>query len=108
MDLAKYIRDIPDFPKPGILFKDITPLLLDPDALAACTSALAARAARPEAVVAIESRGFVFGTALALHWRVPFVPADVCAARKKTRMCCRPWPSSGTASPSVPYLLAAQ
>ena len=74
-DLRRYIRDIPDFPKPGILFRDITPLLLAPGALAEAVSQLAQRVAPPEAVVAIESRGFVFGAGLALHWRVPLVPA---------------------------------
>jgi adenine phosphoribosyltransferase len=74
-DLARLIRDVPDFPKPGILFKDITPLLADPAGLAEAVRAMAARTARPEAVVAIESRGFVFGTALALHWKVSLVPA---------------------------------
>jgi adenine phosphoribosyltransferase len=75
LDLRTYIRDVPDFPRPGILFKDITPLLLRPEALRAAVEGLAARAARPDAVVAIESRGFVFGTGLALHWGVPLVPA---------------------------------
>jgi adenine phosphoribosyltransferase len=74
-DLRRWIRDIPDFPKKGVVFKDITPLLLDPAAFASCIGQLATRAQRPEAVVAIESRGFVFGTALALHWKVPLVPA---------------------------------
>jgi adenine phosphoribosyltransferase len=75
IDLRRHIRDVPDFPRPGILFKDITPLLLDPAALADSIDQLAARAQRPDAVVAIESRGFVFGTGLALRWQVPFVPA---------------------------------
>jgi adenine phosphoribosyltransferase len=74
-DLRRLIRDVPDFPRKGIVFKDITPLLLDPEAFAAAVRQLAARAERPEAVVAVESRGFVFGAALALHWKVPFVPA---------------------------------
>lgn len=74
-DLARHIRDVPDFPRKGILFKDITPLLLDPAAFAASIRGLAERAPKPEAVVAIESRGFVFGTGLALHWGVPLVPA---------------------------------
>jgi len=74
-DLSRFIRDVPDFPRKGILFKDITPLLLDAAALAESIRALAARAAKPDAVVAIESRGFVFGTGLALHWGVPLVPA---------------------------------
>ncbi len=75
MDLRRYIRDVPDFPRAGILFKDITPLLAAPEALAAATRSLATRVERPEAVVGIESRGFIFGTAMALHWAVPFVPA---------------------------------
>ncbi len=74
-ELRHLIRDVPDFPRKGIVFKDITPLLLDPAAFAESVRQMAARAARPEAVVAIESRGFVFGAALALHWAVPFVPA---------------------------------
>ena len=73
--LRRLIRDVPDFPRRGVVFKDITPLLLDPAGLAECVRLMADRAPRPEAVVAIESRGFVFGTALALHWAVPLVPA---------------------------------
>ncbi len=74
-ELARHIRDVPDFPRKGIVFKDITPLLLDPGALSDAVRQMAALAARPDAVVAIESRGFVFGTGLALHWNVPLVPA---------------------------------
>lgn len=75
MSLERFVRDVPDFPRKGILFKDITPLLANPDALAEAVRALADRTRRPGAVVAIESRGFVFGTGLALHWQVPLVPA---------------------------------
>ena len=75
MDLRRYVRDVPDFPKKGILFKDITPLLSDPAAFATAVERMASRVEKPDAVVAIESRGFVFGAALALHWKVPFVPA---------------------------------
>jgi adenine phosphoribosyltransferase len=74
-ELERFIRDVPDFPRKGIVFKDITPLLADPGALRECIGAMAARCERPDAVVAIESRGFVFGAGLALHWGVPFVPA---------------------------------
>jgi len=74
-DLRRLIRDVPNFPRPGILFKDITPLLRSPEGLASCLEQLASRTARPDAVVAIESRGFVFGTGLALRWGVPLVPA---------------------------------
>ena len=75
IDLRRYIRDVPGFPRQGIVFKDITPLLADPGALAETVRELAVRCAAPDAVVAIESRGFVFGTGLALHWKVPLVPA---------------------------------
>lgn len=75
IDLRHYVRDVPDFPKPGIVFRDITPMLLNPQAFSACIDRLAAAASPADAVVAIESRGFVFGAGLALRWQVPFVPA---------------------------------
>ncbi|HEY2636405.1 MAG TPA: adenine phosphoribosyltransferase, partial [Solirubrobacteraceae bacterium] len=77
MDLRPYVRDIPDFPKPGIVFKDITPLLLDPAALDAAVSALAAYAAPlgVDYVVAAEARGFILGAALARQLGAGFVPA---------------------------------
>ena len=74
-DLRRYIRDVPDFPRKGIVFKDITPLLNEPSALGQAVAWMSGRIPRPGGVVAIESRGFVFGTALALHWRVPLVLA---------------------------------
>jgi adenine phosphoribosyltransferase len=74
-ELARFIRDVPGFPRPGIVFKDITPLLADPDALATALEQMAAPLARPQAVVAVESRGFVFGAGLALRWQVPLVLA---------------------------------
>ena len=75
LDLRTWIRDVPDFPKPGIVFKDITPLLAEPRAFAHAIERMAARVAPPDAVVAIESRGFLFGAGLALRWHVPLVPA---------------------------------
>ena len=71
------IRDIPDYPKPGIQFKDITPLLLDAGALDAATVALAewARPREVELVVAAEARGFILGGALARELGAGFVPA---------------------------------
>jgi adenine phosphoribosyltransferase len=77
VDLRGYIRDVPDFPKPGIVFKDVTPLLLDPAAFDYAVAALADRA-RPlgvELIVAAEARGFIFGGALARELGVGFVPA---------------------------------
>ena len=73
--LEDHIREVPDFPKKGIRFKDIMPLLHSPEAFKATIDRLAAAVARPDAVVGIESRGFLFGAPLALHWQVPFVPA---------------------------------
>ena len=75
IDLRAFIRDIPDFPRKGVRFRDITPLLADPRALSQAIRQMAERIERPDALVAIESRGFVFGSGLALHWGVPFVPA---------------------------------
>jgi adenine phosphoribosyltransferase len=76
MDLKKLIRDIPDFPKPGILFRDITPLLSSPKAFSYVISefAKAIQSEHCSAIVAIESRGFIFGAALALREGLPFVP----------------------------------
>jgi adenine phosphoribosyltransferase len=77
IDLRTRIRDIPDFPKPGIVFKDITPLLLDPGALDAAVYRLASFAAPLDVdlVVAAEARGFILGGAIARQLGVGFVPA---------------------------------
>ncbi len=75
--LRALVRDIPDFPSRGIVFKDITPLLLDPVGLDAAVEGLAERS-RPlevEYVVAPEARGFILGAALARELRAGFVPA---------------------------------
>ncbi len=76
MDLAPYIRDIPDFPKPGILFKDITPLLAEPRAFQESIERLYEHyRARPlDAVAAAEARGFLFAAPLALRLQKPLVP----------------------------------
>ena len=76
VDLTNFIRDVPDFPKAGILFKDITPLLADAEALRAAIEQLAQpyRNGAVDLVVGIESRGFIFGTALARELGVGFVP----------------------------------
>jgi len=77
VDLRRFVRDIPDFPKPGIVFKDITPLLLDTGALNATVEALAAiaRPLKVDFVVAAEARGFILGGALARELGAGFVPA---------------------------------
>jgi adenine phosphoribosyltransferase len=76
MDLKSYIRDVPDFPKPGIMFKDITPLLGNAEALDYTCSALAKPFADKKVtrVAAIESRGFIFGSCVARILDAGFVP----------------------------------
>jgi len=76
IELLPYVRDIPDFPKPGIVFKDITPLLGNAGALHRCVAALAEPFGdkQLDAVCAIESRGFIFGAALARELGAGFVP----------------------------------
>ncbi len=77
VNLRGYVRDIPDFPTPGILFRDITPLLLDPRAMGAAVTRLAkyARDLELDYVVAAEARGFILGGALAHALHAGFVPA---------------------------------
>ena len=76
MDLRQYIRDVPDFPQPGVLFRDITPLLADPAVFGYVLETMAEpyRDSGLDAVVGIESRGFLFGAPLADRLRLPFVP----------------------------------
>lgn len=76
MDILPFIRDVADFPRPGIAFKDLTPLLGDAAAFAQVIDALAApfRQARIERVCAIEARGFVFGAPVATALGCGFVP----------------------------------
>jgi adenine phosphoribosyltransferase len=76
-DLRALIRDIPDFPKPGIVFKDITPLLLDPHAVDTAVEGIAEWAGPRgvDFVVAAEARGFILGAAIARDLRAGFVPA---------------------------------
>jgi adenine phosphoribosyltransferase len=76
IDLRDYIRDVPDFPKPGIVFKDITPLLSDPKAFSYSIDQLYERYSdqRIDAIVAAESRGFIFGAPLAIKLSTAFVP----------------------------------
>jgi adenine phosphoribosyltransferase len=76
LDLKAFIRDIPDFPKPGILFRDITPLLGNPAALRESVRQLADpyRGQKINAVVAAEARGFIFAAPLAIELNAGFVP----------------------------------
>src|SRR5262245_3493168 len=76
MQLTDYIRDIPDFPKPGILFKDITPLLAEPAAFAESIRQLCEhyRGAKLDAIAAAEARGFLFAAPMALQLDKPLVP----------------------------------
>lgn len=76
MDLKTYVRDVPDFPKPGIMFKDITPLLRAPAAFGESVERLADpfREEKITAVAGIESRGFIFGSCVARILGVGFIP----------------------------------
>ncbi len=82
-ELSSVIRDIPDFPKKGIMFKDITPLLKDPRKYRQAIDGLAAslKPYQPEAIVSMEARGFLFGAALAYALGIGFVPV-----RKKGKL----------------------
>lgn len=75
-ELHPYIRDVADYPKPGIVFKDITPLLGDPGALSLAVELMANpyRGEHVSAVIGAESRGFIFGTAVAQALNAGFVP----------------------------------
>ena len=86
--LKALVRTVPDFPKPGILFYDITTLLKDKAGFAKLIDALAAHYAdrKIDLVLGIEARGFIFGPALAYRLNAGFVP---CASRAN---CPRPWP----------------
>ena len=94
--LTSRIRDVPDFPKPGIVFKDITPLLADAEALNGAVETLAERVAplRPEIVLGAESRGFILGPALAIRLGIGFA-----IARKPGKL---PW-TTVTASYALEY-----
>ena len=76
MDLKEWIRDVPDFPKQGIIFKDITTLLKEPEAFKKAIDLMAAdyQTRKIDRIVAIESRGFIFGSALAYRLGTGFVP----------------------------------
>ncbi|MCU1498462.1 MAG: apt [Acidimicrobiales bacterium] len=87
--LAGLIRDIPDFPKPGVVFKDITPLLADPDALRTAVDGLADAFAgtRVDRVVGVEARGFILGAPVAYRLGAGFAPV-----RKAGKL---PWDTEG-------------
>src|SRR5687767_7199262 len=74
--LDKKIRDVPDFPKPGVMFKDITPLLADPAAFSTAVDAIVVSFGRGtiDKVVGIEARGFIIAAPVAYHFSAGFVP----------------------------------
>ena len=76
MNLHKFVRTVPDFPKDGILFRDITPLLADIEAFnfAIDNMVLLSKQFRPDIIAGIESRGFLFGAPISLRLGLPFVP----------------------------------
>ena len=85
MLIADYIRAVPDFPKPGILFRDISPLLGSSEAFGVSIDGLAERTAsfKADVIAGIESRGFIFGVPLAQKLGLPFVPV-----RKPGKLPC--------------------
>ncbi len=85
LPLAQYIRAVPDWPKKGILFRDITPLLADPRAFPAAVDALCApfKRAGVQFVAGVEARGFIFGAAVAAKLKAGFIPI-----RKKGKLPC--------------------
>ncbi|MSQ09046.1 MAG: adenine phosphoribosyltransferase [Dehalococcoidia bacterium] len=76
MDLKKWVRDVPDYPKPGILFRDLTPLLAHPPAMRYAVDSLAAhiKARRVDAVCCIDARGFLFGAPVGVKLGLPVIP----------------------------------
>lgn len=76
MDLTAYIRDVLDFPKPGVLFKDIMPLMANPEAFAFAVKEMCAHytASRVDAIAAAEARGFLFAAPMALQMKKPLIP----------------------------------
>ena len=76
LDLKSLIRDVPDYPSAGILFRDLTPLMANADAMRHVTETLSAHLSekRTEAIAAIDARGFIFGAPVASQLGVPFVP----------------------------------
>ena len=88
--LANAVRDVPDFPKPGILFKDITPVLADPALLSATIDGMIAATGitQVDKVIGIDARGFIFGSLIAAKLNAGFIPI-----RKKGKL---PWKTLGT------------
>ena len=76
VDFRSFIRDVPDFPKPGILFRDITPLLGNGPAFRTCITQMCERLSphKPQIISGIESRGFIFGATMAVEMGIGFVP----------------------------------
>jgi len=76
VDLKSLIRDVPDYPSDGILFRDLTPLMANPEAMQHVTHVLSnhLKSLRTEAVAAIDSRGFIFGAPVAAILGIPFIP----------------------------------
>jgi adenine phosphoribosyltransferase len=88
--LSDAVRNVPDFPKPGIIFKDITPVLADPALLSAAIDGMIAASgvSRVDKVIGIDARGFIFGALIAAKLNAGFVPI-----RKKGKL---PWKTIGT------------
>ncbi|HCT92103.1 MAG TPA: adenine phosphoribosyltransferase [Lachnospiraceae bacterium] len=83
--IEEYVRSIPDFPEPGIIFRDVTSVLQDADGLRLAIDSLQEKIGdlQPDLIVGLESRGFIFGMPLAYNLHVPFIPI-----RKKGKLPC--------------------
>lgn len=83
--IEEYVRSIPDFPEPGIIFRDVTSVLQDADGLRLAIDSLQEKIGdlKPDLIVGLESRGFIFGMPLAYNLHVPFIPI-----RKKGKLPC--------------------
>ncbi len=88
--IRELIRDVPDFPTEGIIFKDITPVLQDPTAFKKVIDAMAnaAKAMEPDVIVGIESRGFILGAPVALELGAGFVPVRKVGKLPSETICC--------------------
>ncbi len=95
MNLAEKVREVPDWPQPGVGFKDVTPLLADPEALAYAVEKLAewGRQKKPDLVLGAEARGFILGAAIAKEIGCGFVPRGV-PESCRPRRSAPPTPSS--------------
>jgi adenine phosphoribosyltransferase len=98
--LKAHIKEIPDFPKPGISFKDITPIFLKPDLVKRLLDQLEeqAKAVNADVIAGIDARGFLLGPALAMHLGIPFIPIRKAGKLPRETVCAKYDLEYGTAT----------